>query len=310
MMTSNTEKLLSHRNRRKGILVPLLEDLLLSPVNIETLEDSKWLYALAMRQGNREQERNLKNYYSPSALASCIRQVYLSRNHKQLGIKRVRKVGVNLNYIFSLGNWTHIRLQFALYKLNKKLPNEIFKLVGVEVHAASKHGDHGGTIDAIAFIYGEPFVIDFKGLNVRDFGRVTMNEVPHQYRIQIADYIMLANVDKHIKVPTIERGLLVTENKGGPDAKYPIALYETEILLADHRPELLARLETLRQHEKEESIPPPACESTKEIQFTACPFSGYCRAEVKNIEDAKGSDTAGDSIRVSTPRGNSRSRRS
>jgi hypothetical protein len=70
--------------------------------------------------------------------------------------------------------------------------------------------------------------------------------------------------------PKVERGILLLENKGGPDARHPAALAETVISLKDSLPEVRARLEILREHQAKK-IPAPECTSTKRIEYTGCP---------------------------------------
>jgi len=306
-MATQTEIRLSQKRKRKGILVPLLEDLLQKPLEIENSRDADFIHILMLKQIEREERRSLNGMYGPSSLAGCLRQVYLARNHKEHDIKRVAHLRIEPNFYFLTGNWLHIKWQFALFKLNDLLPDSEFHLWGLEVPVTSKRGDHGGTLDALVRIRGEYYVVDFKGWNVRDFRRCCSGEVSLDAKIQVSDYIMLANVDRTLRVPKIERGLLVVENKGGPDKDHPIALTEVEINASEHLPEIKSRMEMLRQHEKENSIPEIECVSTKSIQFQGCPFHKHCRQEVKAVEsrDAKGRESE-----ILTPRRSNRPRRS
>jgi hypothetical protein len=309
-MPTQIEKLLSHKKKRSGILVPLLEDFLMKPLNIESEDDAGFVRHLLSKQIEREKSRSLNNFYSPSALSSCLRQVYFARNHKELGIKRKAVTRMDMNYYFLTGNWLHLKWQFALFKLNKALPWDVFSLWGLEVPVVSKHGDHGGTADAICAIYEKLYVIDFKGVNVRTFGQAVLGNVQMSYKVQISDYVMLANVDRNIKAPKIESGLIVFENKGGPDSKHPIALHEVEVPVKDYLPEIKFRLGRLREHEKEETTPPPECSSIGETQFLGCPFRDECRSEVKKIQSANSSDSKKHRVAVPTKRRANRSKRS
>lgn len=295
-------KLIRHKQNRKGVLVPLLEDLFQSQVEIESDEDVEWIANLLRTMVERQQRREESPVFSPSQLSECLRYVYLLKHHKELEISRLKNTRVEPNFYFFNGNFLHIKWQFALYKLDKKLPDEIFKLIGVEVPIVSKRKDHGGTVDAIVLIYGELYIVDFKGLNVRTFGEITRGTIPPQYAVQIADYGMLFNSQKQNGFK-IFKGLLVSENKGGPTPKHLIALHEAEIEIATRLPEVRVRVEVLREHEKENSIPPPECVSTTTLQFLGCPFRKFCREEVKQIakerRDAESSDTA--KLKVSRP---------
>jgi hypothetical protein len=317
MPASQIQKLIRHKQTRKGVLVPLLEDLLQHSVEIESDEDVEWITALLKRMVERQDARTNRPVFSPSQLSECLRYVYLLKHHKEHGITKSRQVRIEPNFYFFNGNFLHLKWQFALYKLDKALPDEVFKLIGVEVPILSKRKDHGGTVDALVLIYGELYIVDFKGLNVRTFGEITRGTIPGQYLVQLADYGMLYNSQKNGgKIAQISKGLLVSENKGGPDPRHPIALHETEIEIATHLPEVRSRLEVLREHGEANSIPEPECVSTQTLQFLGCPFRKLCKEEVREIarrrREAESKNTAGLSVarpqrsRTRRARGNSK----
>ena len=299
-MPTQAEKILSHQKRRNGLLVPILEDYLMKPLNVDDSDDAAVVRNLMLKQKWKDEARKEKKVYSPSSLSSCLRQVYFSRNYKDLDIKRKKSTRMEVNYYFLTGNFTHMKWQYALYKMNKdpEVSHEIFQLWGLEIPVVSKHGDHGGTLDALCFIYGKPYVLDFKGVNVRTFGQACMGEVEMKYKIQISDYAMLVNASKEIKIPKIEDALIIYENKGGPDSKHPIALHEVSVKVKDYLPEIKFRLGRLREHEKDGTIPSPECESVGEIQFQGCPFRGECRAEVKKVQASNSRNTKKHSVSV------------
>jgi hypothetical protein len=285
------------------------------PVNIETPEDAEWLSRLAMKIVAREELRKSEGagVFSPSGLASCLRRVYLGRHWQSLDLKRVELPSVSAHGYFHKGNFVHLQWQFLFYKMDKAL--EDFTLLDCEVPVISKRGDHAGTIDVVVIWRGEVLPIDVKGLNVRSFNAIVRGDVPHDYRIQLTDYMMLWNsmmVKRNPDLPKMKRGLLLAESKGGPDPTHPLALHEVEITLKDNLPDVRARLEVLREHERKEEIPVIECITTKTIQFQGCPFAGYCKGEVKAEEkrrrDAESTDSA--KLRVARPTGRNRTRRS
>lgn len=284
MARNDLQKLIRHKKSRKGVLVPLLEDLFQSPVEPESKADLDFIASVLKRQLDRSKNRQEAPVFSPSQLATCLRHVYLLKNHEQHEISKMASVRVEPNFYFFNGNWLHLKWQFALYKLDQRLPDDVFKLIGVEIPILSKHGDHGGTVDALCLIYGEPHIPDFKGLNVRAFGEITRGWIPPEYGIQLADYMMLANSQRVKVAAQITKGLLIVESKGGPDNRHLIALHEEEVEISTHLPEVRRRLKELRVHAEEASIPPPECQSTQTFQFVSCPFRGYCKEEVKRIE--------------------------
>jgi hypothetical protein len=285
MARTLAEKQISHARKRQGILVPLLEDFMRRPVNIESHEDVGFLKFLLGTMAERERRRSYDGkVFSPSSLASCLRQVYLSRHHEELGIPKRIPLRVEPNFYFLNGNFLHIKWQFALFKMAKAINDpKIFQVWGYEVPIMSKRKDHGGTVDVIAQIYGRWHIIDFKGLNVRTFGEITRGYLPVEYTIQLTDYMALWNSRRGVEFQ-IEDALLIAENKGGPDPKHPIALHETVINKDTAKPEVRRRLKELREHEANKEIPEPECDSTTGFQFVGCPFSGFCKPEVAEIQ--------------------------
>jgi hypothetical protein len=311
---TKTEKLIRHKRTRKGSLVPLLEDMFQhGQVEIESPEDIAFIVNVLERQLARSLDREYRPKFSPSQLSTCLRHVYLLKHHKAQKIPKLASVRIEPNFYFFNGNWLHLKWQFALYKLDQFIGDPtIFKLVGVEVPIVSKHGDHGGTVDGLVLLYEEPIIADFKGLMVRAFGEITRGYIPDAYTLQLADYGMLFNAASlRNGTGKIERGLLLTENKGGPIPKLPLALQETEVKISTHLPEVRRRLEVLREHGEANTIPPPECDKTTSLQFQACPFRKFCRQEVKEIEkrNEKLESEDADRLRVEAPSG-SRNHRS
>jgi hypothetical protein len=309
---TQVEKMIRHQRQRQGLVVPLLEDFMKHPVNIESQEDADWIHNLVQTMIKREERRRGEDkVFSPSSLASCLRQVYLLKNFKELGIPKVYTGRVEPNFYFLHGNFLHIKWQFVLYKMNKVTDDDDFRLIAVEYPLISKRGDHGGTIDVVCEVDREPLIADFKGWNVRDFGKATRGEISHDSRIQSADYGMLYNASKERTTRKVKRVLLLIENKGGPDNGHPIALHEFEIDVKANLPEVRSRLEVLRTYEQTNTIPPPECESTRSLQFKDCPFRKFCKEEVKEIERGKSNGSNSSEYKLAVPprRGANRSRR-
>lgn len=294
-MARTTTEMQISRSRKGGLLVPMIEERMRHPLNVDDEQDAKFVYELLQKQAERESERQREKRFSPSQLASCLRQVYMTRNYKGPRVKQTR---IEPNFYFLTGDWLHVKWQFVLYKMDRE-GVEGFKLIDCEIPVVSKHGDHGGTMDAAVEIHTEPLGIDFKGLNVRSFNQAVVGKVDPEYLIQLADYLMLWNSMRGNT--RIERGLLVIENKGGPDPNHPIALTEISVVGKDFIPEIRTRLEWLREHERTDTIPPPSCQTVNGIQFQGCPFRKFCREEVKEIQraNAKSGDTA--KLRVASP---------
>jgi len=280
------KKIRKEQEPRKGVLVPLIEQFMTaSPVQIETPEDVKFLTDLATRMMLREsarQEDGLR-YYSPSSLGErCLRKAYLAR-HATRNPHAPAPYGLDSHYYFLTGNFIHMKWQFALYKLEKYIANgTIFRTYGHEIPVASKRGDHRGTIDQIVFIYEEPYVLDFKGLNVFSAKKVALGNIPVSYRIQVADYLVLWNSQKQLPF-RIEKGLLVVEDKGGGE-KF---LHESLVTLVEDGERARRRLRKLREHEQRGEMPAPLCRSLKDKTFQGCQFRSICWDEVSVAGRAK-----------------------
>src|SRR5215471_6914557 len=275
------KKIRQEQSPRKGLLVPLVEQFMsASPVQIETPEDVKFLHDLATRMMLREGSRREEGlgYYSPSSLGErCVRKAYLGRHAKRN--PHVSPYDMSSHYYFLTGNFIHMKWQFVLYKMERWIANSsIFRTHGHEVPVASKRGDHRGTIDQIVFVYDEPLVLDFKGLNMFSAKKVALGNIPVNYRIQVADYLVLWNSQKQLPF-RIERGLLVVEDKAGGE-KF---LHEAEITLARDGKRARSRLAKLRAAEAAGQMPAPLCRSLKDKSFTGCQFRTICWDEVENV---------------------------
>ena len=317
-------------SQRGGIIVPYLHELLKSPLGIESEEDARWLYNLAMKQVKRDQMKqesydNDEMVFSPSGLASCLRRVFLSKNHKQFGLERVELPRIEPHYYFFTGDFLHLKWQFAFYKLSLLYPD--IHLVDCEIPILSKRKDHGGTLDILLLLDEVPLIIDVKGLNVRSFNAIDKSQTPDAYRIQVVDYGMLLNsaiqrgaykvppkAMAHLKnrgldeFPKVDTAIVLAENKGGPDLNHPAALTEQVFRIRENLPEVRARLEILRRHEEEAKIPKAECQSTRIIDFTGCPFSEFCFKEVKRNEAKRAKASETKRLEISRPKRRSGSR--
>jgi hypothetical protein len=304
MAKTALEKRIKHKRHRSGILVPLIEDFLLRPVRIQTAKDKKFLNDLFEKNMQREKDRETERLFSPSMLAECLREVFLAKNFEELGIERQFSPRIEPHFYFLTGEFLHLKWQYVIYKMAQKTDDIVLAtdpIDSFEVRVFSKRGDHGGTADVVPFISGAQYVVDFKGLNVRSFSKISRGDVPGNYRIQTTDYMMLLNSERPRRFYDIADALLVCENKGGPDVKHPAALCEARISLSENRAEVRGRLEELRRYEAQKEIPPPECVSTKGIQFTGCYFSGFCKKEVKAIENRKSEDRNANGYKVAVP---------
>lgn len=264
-----------------GILVPLVTKFLTeNPVEVETQTDVDFLMGLMKLTMKREEDRRTgPGYFSPSSLGEpCVRKAFLSR-HAVRDPDAPSPYGLSAHYYFLTGNFIHLKWQFLLHKMEQWIGNStIFQVHGYEIPIASKRGDHRGTLDVVASIYNEPWVIDFKGLNSFSAQKVGMGIISKSYRMQLVDYLVLWNSQK-AKPFEIKRGLLFVEDKGWVEGSKVSPFQE---MIVSGNPRLVQRrLKKLREYEAQAVLPPPRCKSLKDRNFTSCQFRNICFDEVE-----------------------------
>jgi hypothetical protein len=289
-MTTPTERRIIGKRRTllSGTkLIPILEELLEKPVEIEDESDFRYMDMLIRARA----VPRLGGVYSPSALGDCTRKAYFMKR----GEKRVPMMSPQTHGYFLHGNFIHLKWQFALWKAHQLKKITLGAVPGVgpldfwgdgtrpAVEVRVRDNDFGGTIDAIVYIGREKYIVDFKGVNLIDFQRTVKRGAPVGYRRQLVGYGMIAE-----KVLSLDLAgcLLISECKAGPlgGRGNPIALHETFVPIEDHRGDVERRLRTLRWFDAKEELPPPECVSTIHMGFQECPFSGRCREEVRQIQ--------------------------
>lgn len=300
MPRTATERRILERRRAKGVLVPILEDVLERHLEVEDEEDEQFMLNL-MRARARKRESGV---FSPSMLGSCMRQAYFAKT----GQDRRPATSPRSNAFFLDGDFRHYKWQFALWKAHRA---GLLRLLGVEVRVYHPNGDFAGTIDAIVEIDGELFIVDFKGMHLRSFQTFEVYGTPDNYKVQIIGYAEIVNqgkgfasfmgivINKTSEKLFIKRCLLVGENKSGPGQKgSPLGLHEDILSVKAHRAKVKRRMHQLRGFVTNEEVPDPACTSTRTKEFQECPFSWYCLREVKDIQRAKEKDARDNSGRV------------
>lgn len=312
-MPTSTEKALIRQRRAKerGILVPILEELLEYECIPEDAEDFRFMEMLVKARALPRR----KGVFSPSMLGSCMRQAYFAKRN----VEKHRAPNTRANGYFLKGNFIHFQWQFAMWKAHRAgklelvsvpIEHELAILLemreegmslddydawagalnfygngtrpGVEVRVIED--DFGGTVDVLPRIAKKVYVVDFKGINLIDFQRQLKKGAPPKYRKQIVGYCKRV-VD--VLGLEVEGGLLVSENKAGPDnsaSASPLALHETFVPIEKYAGEVAKRLRTLNWHDDKNEVPPPECVSTAHMQYQECAFSRFCRVEVKAIQ--------------------------
>lgn len=296
LMPTTTERRIAQRRRARGVLVPILEDLLEHMVEIEDDDDIEFMERL-MRNRMRARE---KGVFSPSLLSSCMRQAYFVKTE----VEKQPALSPQTNGYFLDGDFRHLKWQFALWKAHRAGKLELIE-VELRVYNAAK--DFVGTIDALVVIDGKLYIVDFKGMHLRAFQAFMKDGVTLGHGIQITGYGMIVGDD-------VEGGLLIGEAKPGPiQGQSPIALHEEFVPIRKFKAKVKKRLATLRRYVDNEEIPPPACVSTRHFSFQECPFSRFCLKEVKEVqrerERAARSDSNRAEVAIPTRPRNDRSRR-
>jgi hypothetical protein len=271
------------RTQKTGVLVPMIMNFMTqNAVEIETQADMDFMNNLIALTAKREEmRRDGPRFFSPSSIGEpCVRKAYLARHAVKVP-GAPSPYGLLPHFYFLTGNFLHLKWQFALHKMEQWIGNStIFQVHAYELPVASKHGDHRGTIDVVASIYNEPYVIDFKGLNTFSAKKISYGKIPLNYRIQVADYLVLWNSQRlkvDVKVPRIEKGLLIVEDKTGGEQ----FLQEAVIRLSRDGKRARRKLQELREWEAKGQMPPPLCKSLKDKNFIGCQFRGICFDEVE-----------------------------
>jgi hypothetical protein len=284
MARTATERRILERRKAKGILVPILEEVLEKQLDVEDEADREFMLNLMVARG-RERE---KGVFSPSMLSSCTRQAYFAVSRQE---KRPAK-SPRTNGYFLDGDFRHYKWQFALWKAHRA---GLLILHGCEIRVFHPNGDFAGTIDAIVEIGGKLYVVDFKGMNVKAFQDHERYGTKAGYVIQIVGYSEIVNRNGEfesfmgaVSNVKIETCLLVGENKGGPShSGSPLALHEDALPVRLHRSKVKRRMHALRRYVENDEIPEAECTSTRTLQFQECPFAYYCRREVLVTQKAR-----------------------
>lgn len=306
MARTATERRILERRKARGILVPILEEVLERPLGIEDEED-EWFLLELMKARSADRA---KGVFSPSMLSSCQRQAFFAKTGQE---KRPAK-SPRTNGYFLDGDFRHYKWQFALWKAHRA---GLLILHGCEIRVFHPNGDFAGTIDAIVEIDGVLYVVDFKGMNVKAFQDHERYGTKEGYVIQIVGYAEIVNRVGEFKSfmggvwnVKIETCLLIGENKGGPShSGSPIALHEDALPVRKHRSKVKRRMHALRRFVENDEIPPPDCTSTRTIQFQECPFAYFCRPEVLVTQKAREKEPAELRVARSQRRADSRDRK-
>lgn len=290
-MTSTDDliKQLKRSGRSKAILTPKIEEFMQRPIEIEDEADKQFLADLIEA---RSTPRN-KGVYSPSMLASCLRQIYLIKNGEiqQKKLHRIEASGFFLD-----GNFRHFKWQFAVWKMHRAGIVQLIDVgstcLGTEVYVENEKGDFGGTLDQLVYMPDENIIVtnDYKGMNGNSFNQSVNRGPGNRYIWQSVGYAKLAN--SYLDLPQkIDSVLIIGENKNGPvntrRIKTPLGLYEWRIPITDHEFTVSRRLKTLRAYERRQELPPIECHSTRQMMFKDCPFASFCRGEIEAVEKTR-----------------------
>lgn len=301
-MTTATEDLikkLRRSSRSSDILVPKIEAFSTRPIEIDDQKDRDFLATLMAARSRPRKQR----VYSPSMLASCVRQVYL---HKTGEVEKRPLDRIEATSFFLNGNFMHFKWQFAMWKMHRagiiqliKVPYSASPALGCEVFVSNENGDYGGTIDVLAYLpwIEEVVAIDFKSMNGNAFFRAIDKGPAINYVVQLTGYGSLANASSIIELPSrIERVIIIGENKNGPvmnrRSPSPMGIHEWVYFIDDYNHEVASRLKKLRAFERRQEQPEVECYSTNIMKFKGCPFAHHCRVEVEAIKRSQKKRTA------------------
>jgi len=290
MPETSTENLVRQikQSRRTGtLLASKVENFLQESIEFESGDDEYIAEIIRKRSIPRR-----TGIYSPSQLASCLRQTYFTKTgFKKKPSKRIERSGIFLDGHFRHLKWMLVVLRMHQAGIVELLPSNSVPL-GAEVSVLNNKGDYGGTIDNLLYLPDEKLVcaVDWKGMNAPSYLRSRANGMPGiSYITQIIGYALLANEDKSINLPSkVTDVLIIGENKNGPMQnrvdKSPLGLQEWRYSVEEYRTQISLRLKKLRAYERRQEVPQIECVSTSRLMFKDCPFAYYCRPEVEQAE--------------------------
>lgn len=158
MPASKAERAILQRRRAAAsgaVLVPLLEKILEHEVFFDDQEDVRFLEMLV--QARRLPRR--KGVFSPSMLGSCLRQAFFARRNEP----KLDTPDSQANAYFLTGNFTHLKLQFAMWKAHRAgllelmavpIKHELLIVDELCQTGAISNGDHDTWSKALNF-YGD-----------------------------------------------------------------------------------------------------------------------------------------------------------
>lgn len=224
-------------------------------------EEAKILLALAKRQhtsamGKRSDYRDV--YLHPSSIGGCARRTFFKRFKAP---KNARMRGSILEVaktyrIFDHGKFFHLRMQVLFVRMG------LCKVDDIEVPFT--HGDLQGTCDAIATASGERYIVDFKSSNSYIFS--TLGGKKSKYLKGYDDQMRM-----YMSELGVPKGVFLYENK---DTQ---ALAEVFLELdEDTRERNEDRIDFLRKHISEKTVPPKEGESLTEFPCKQCDYTNVC----------------------------------
>lgn len=253
------------RHHRGEILAPVVDAYLRQGTPVISSATWEIIAGLLLRP-----ERDRRRTFSASGLDRCMRQQTL----ELLGFPRDEVPSERLSNIFFDGNWRHLRWQ-ALFVEMGIVPcgrvedgavvlggDDHLLEVGVELP------DHmlRGTLDLIAEINEELWLVDIKGANPRTFSEVRGGGEPYRaYRLQLHAYMLATGV---------RQALIWYEDKASQD------YYEVRLSLDDTASEqlFLARTSALRYFWERQELPPPLPNAPMTPDCRGCPYQLDCVA--------------------------------
>lgn len=252
------------RHHRGEILATRVDDYL--RLGTPTVSAATWdaVLGIALRPG-----RDRRRAFSASGLDRCMRQ----QTFEMLGFPRDEVPDARLSNIFYDGNWRHLRWQ-ALFLEMGIIPRgrvEDGKVildescdhlleVGVQLPGHMVRG----TLDAIAVLNDELWLLDIKGANPRTFSDVKAGNGPYRgYRLQLHAYMRATGV---------AQALLWYEDKASQDYQ------EVRLSLDDAADAALfdARTAALRHYWERQELPPALPMAPLNPGCARCPYQIDC----------------------------------
>lgn len=256
-MTSRDTQILGQLIRHLALeehdpLTPLIDDYLIkrgsSPNRLTE-------YVVPLIERNRPGGR-----ISPSGIGGCKRQQVFTF----IGAKGIRRLDPHTELIFDDGNWAHHKWDARFLDMEQVLGRDRFRVIAIEKAALIPELYVAGSFDAVIWIAGKKYVVDFKTILHHGFQWVYRSRKPKEAHVkQLVAYCVALG---------IKRGMIIYDDKDSPD----YLVFSIKISDKDWRSVERWCKSVIQSVEKEELPKRHSDCDNGNFLYERCPFAAIC----------------------------------